>query len=69
MHYSHWTLKIERGHDRNEGIFVTAPRTSLAGLQSTMAVLPYADFKIEVLDSLLSITTLMWAFANLDKLA
>ena len=48
--------------------FVAAPCTSLAGLQSTETALPYADYKTEVLDSLLSIPTQMWAVEINDKL-
>ena len=34
---------------------VAAPRASLAGLQSTVTALPCTNYKIEVLDSLLSV--------------
>ena len=37
--------------------FVAAPRTSLAGLQSTITALPCANYKTEMLDSLLPIPT------------
>ena len=37
-----------------------ALRTSLAGLQSTETTLPYADYKTEVLDSLLSVPAHKW---------
>ena len=38
---------------------VAAPRTSLAGQQSSALALPHADYKTEVLNSLHSITTNM----------
>ena len=41
--------------DINQPFFVAAPRTSLAGLQSTVtAALPCISYQTEVLDSLLS---------------
>ena len=46
-----------------------APRTRLAGLQPTVTALPKADYKTEVLDSLLSMPTNMWAVTNKDKLS
>ena len=49
--------------------FVTAPRMSLAVLQSTMTTLSYADYKSEVLDLLLSTPTHTLAVANKDKLS
>ena len=49
--------------------FGAALRASLAGLQSTMPALPFADNKTKVLISLLSIPTLPWAVANKDKLS
>ena len=38
--------------------FLAAPRSSLAGLQSTVITLPYTDYMTEVHDSLLSVHTL-----------
>ena len=38
-------------------------------LQSTVTALPYANYKTEVLDSLLSVPTRMWAVANKDKMS
>ena len=35
--------------------FVAVPRTSLAGLQSTVTALPCTDYKTDVLDSLLPV--------------
>ena len=51
--------------------FVAAPRTTLAGLQSTVTALPFDDFETEVLDSLLSLPTHThtWAVANKDQLS
>ena len=51
------------------GLFVAAPITSLAGLQYIVIALPYANYNAEVLDSLLSLPTHMWAMANKDKLS
>ena len=48
--------------------FVAAPRTSLAGLQSTVNVFPCTAFKTEVLNSFLSLPSQMWAVANKGKL-
>ena len=38
-------------------VFVVAPRTSLSGLLSTVTALPYAYYKLEVLNSLMSMPT------------
>ena len=40
------------------------PRASLAGLQSTVTALPYADYMTEVLNLLMSVPTHTWAVAN-----
>ena len=40
---------------QNFGDFLRWPLTSLAGLQSTVTTLPYADYETEVLASLRSI--------------
>ena len=49
--------------------FVVALRTSPAGKQSTVIALPCTKYKTEVIDSLLSIPTHMWAVANKGKLS
>ena len=49
--------------------FVVVPKTFQAGLHSTSTALPYANYKTEVLDYLLSIPThTQKAVANKDKL-
>ena len=39
----------------------------MAGLQSTVIALPYADYKAEELDPLLSVPTHTWTVANKDR--
>ena len=48
--------------------FLAGPFTSLAGLQSTVTTLPYANKKTEVLSSLPSIPIHIWAVASKYKL-
>ena len=45
-----------------------ASRASLARLQSTVTALPYTNYKTEVLDALLSVSTQTWAVANKGKM-
>ena len=47
---------------------MAAPRTSLAGLQSTMTAFPNVDYNTEVLNLIQSVPTHMLAFANEGKL-
>ena len=48
-----WPIRVSLA--AKKGIFfVAAPRTSLAGLLSTVTALPCTDYKIEMLESLLS---------------
>ena len=56
--YIYTLLKIAYLFATVNSFFVAMPRTSLAGLQSTVTALPNAKYKTEVLESFLSIPTL-----------
>ena len=46
--------KVEEDEKKKQLVFVAVPRTTLAGLQSTVTALPCTDYMTKVLDSLLS---------------